>query len=58
LSHTPHHTKSPLGSRGRDILELPGELLRKVFKQDGGGKNSKNCTFLTSRSLYLWNGRR
>ena len=24
LSHTPHHTKSPLGSRGRDRVEMGG----------------------------------
>ena len=25
LSHTPHHTKSPLGSRGRDIVSVCGD---------------------------------
>jgi len=31
LSHTPHHTKSPLGSRGRD--KLSPQFIAKLYSE-------------------------
>jgi len=30
LSHTPHHTKSPLGSRGRDTVRVRDDIVENA----------------------------
>jgi len=56
LSHTPHHTKSPLGSRGRDITGSRNEIiitqrLEIAFRRFYGSTVSLKAL---ARGVRLW----